>query len=65
MCFGIQVGVSINLLIKRGGKSKNVSSLTMLYANVSRSSGGRNKSIAISDEKEQYSNIDWVSIDPG
>ena len=59
--FGIQVGVSINLLIKK--KKERTSQVDLLYANVEEF-WRKEQKYRYLDEKEQYSNIDWVSLTP-
>ena len=59
--FGIQVGVSINLLVKKDGKSEPQSQI--YYARVDEF-WRRVQKYRYLDEKEQCGNIDWQQITP-
>ena len=59
--FGIQVGVSINFLIKKNGKSDSPADI--FYARVVESWRKEDKHRFL-EAKEQYGNIGWTSIEP-
>ena len=59
--FGIQVGVSINFLIKKSGKADTQTG--MFYARVDQNWRKEEKHRFL-DAKEQYGNIDWKPITP-
>ena len=59
--FGIQVGVSINFLVKKCGKSGSHSSL--FYSRVEET-WRKEEKYRLLDEKEQFVDIDWKPITP-
>ena len=59
--FGIQVGVSINFLVKKRGKAD--SPTEMFYARVDEF-WRREEKYRFLDDKEQYDNIEWQPIAP-
>ncbi len=59
--FGIQVGVSINFFVKRGGKADAPAG--MFYARVDEN-WRKEEKYRYLDEKQQYGNIDWTRITP-
>ena len=59
--FGIQVGVSINLLIKR--KGERTPQVELFYARVDEF-WRKERKYRYLNEKDQYSSIEWVSLTP-
>ena len=59
--FGIQVGVSINLLVKKNGKTDSRSRI--FYARVDEF-WRKEEKYRYLDEKEQYGNVEWKTIRP-
>ena len=59
--FGIQVGVSINFLVKRKGKSNSLAKI--FFARVDEK-WRKEQKYRYLDKKEQYGNVDWKKIVP-
>ena len=59
--FGIQVGVSINFLVKKNGKTDSQSRI--FYARVDEF-WRKEEKYRYLDEKEQYGNVEWKTIRP-
>ena len=59
--FGIQVGVSINFLVKKNGKTDSRSRI--FYARVDEF-WRKEEKYRYLDEKEQYGNVEWQPIKP-
>ena len=59
--FGIQIGVSISFLVKRGGQGD--SRAEIYYARVNES-WRKEEKYRYLDSKEQYENIDWKRVTP-
>ena len=59
--FGIQVGVSINFLVKRKGKSNSLAKI--FFARVDEN-WRKEQKYRYLDKKEQYGNVDWKKIVP-
>ena len=59
--FGIQVGVSINFLVKKCGKA--LSQTELLYARVNEF-WRKEEKYRYLDKKEQYRNVNWKRITP-
>ena len=60
--FGIQVGVSINLLIRKSEQNRRSHKLSIFYARVVEKFWRKEEKYRYLDAKEQYSKIDWKPI---
>ena len=59
--FGIQVGVSINFFVKRGGKADSLAEI--FYARVDEQ-WRKEEKYRFLDEKQRYGNVEWKRISP-